>query len=276
MKLMDVLAVTSAPRPEEHVISFAEQLARQSGGIASASVIGWMPSVPLGVAGWVVDSAWPDILRQVNHDLKMAADALAKRLVAGFPNATVHREPVEFGAARAAVGLRARHYDVAVVGRPSDTDSDHGHAILEGSLFQAGRPVVIVPPGWRPAPIGKSVVVCWKPTREAARALADASGLIAGAQTVSVVTVDAPEASSEQASELMAHLARRGVAATSTQLAASYARSEMQVVLEHAAGVGADLIVMGGYGRSRLSEYIFGGMTYEVTRTTTIPVLMSH
>jgi nucleotide-binding universal stress UspA family protein len=146
-------------------------------------------------------------------------------------------------------------------------------------VFGSGRPAIAVPPKWKPAPIGRKVLVCWKPTREAARALADADHFLTTAEKVGIVTVDAKPSiagyGDQPGADITAHLARRGISPELFNLASS-GRTEAKAVLDQAVAMGADLIVMGAYGRSRVSEFIFGGMTREMLRTSTVPLLLSH
>jgi nucleotide-binding universal stress UspA family protein len=174
--------------------------------------------------------------------------------------------------------MRARHVDVSIVSRPGGANADSAHAIFEGAMFESGRPVIVVPPGWKSQGIGGNVLIAWKPTREAARALADAEDFIAGAGKVSIVTVDAEPAKgygAQPGADIAAHLAVRGVRPELFNLD-SAGRTETKAILDQAIAVGADLIVMGGYGRSRVSEFIFGGVTREIVTSATLPVLMSH
>ena len=94
-------------------------------------------------------------------------------------------ELLELSAGREVTGLRGRHADIVVVGRPP---ADFDHATVEGPLFESGPRVLVVPPMWKPQ---RAVLMCWKPTREAARALADADDFLRNAKQVAVVTVDA-------------------------------------------------------------------------------------
>jgi nucleotide-binding universal stress UspA family protein len=120
------------------------------------------------------------------------------------------------------------------------------------------------------------VVVCWDGGRTAARAIADALPLLVRAKQVEVVVVTEPRKSSEVDDTHMAeHLARHGVPAVVKRIT----RGDIDVqsaILSHAADISADFIVMGGYGHSRLREFILGGVTRNMLGAMTVPVLMSH
>ncbi len=125
--------------------------------------------------------------------------------------------------------------------------------------------------------LGKRIMVAWKSKREAARALADAAAFMQDAEHVAVVTVDAkPNGDGAgPGRDICRHLARRGVE-VELRNADGLGRSSEDALLEEARHIGADLIVMGGYGQSRLREFVFGGVTRALTRTSPVPLLLSH
>ena len=152
---------------------------------------------------------------------------------------------------------------------------DHFHDILRYS----GRPVLVVPEGSTATLPPKRVVIAWKPTREASRAVSDAMPLLHKADRVDVLVIDPAigEAAhgGEPGADIAAHLARHGlkvevVTRSSMNFSTAYA------LLEYARTVGADLVVAGGYGHSRLREAMLGGTTRELLQTTHLPVLFSH
>ncbi len=279
MQFRDILAIVTSHARDEHVLAFGEQLAIQNSGHLSSIVVDWMPALPLAVEGYVVDPTWSELVARIGKDLKSEAVKVKQRIDRNLDSNAVESLLLEPGAAKPIIATHARHADVAIVGRPTKTTSDASHAILEGPLFESGRPVIIVPPDWRPREIGQSVLVCWKPTREAARALGDAEDFLAGADRVTLVTVDAKPSETgygaHPGTDISAHLARRGVKVELINLD-SAGRSETKAIQDQALAIDADLIVMGGYGRSRMSEFIFGGVTREMLKASTYPVLMAH
>ena len=276
MKFTDILAIVASAKADEHVIAAAEQLASQTDGKITGLLVGWLPPVSLAMEGWAVSPVWGDVVEDSKRKLAAELERVKERLDRTGRSAGVESELLELSAGRIVTGLRGRHTDISVVGRPR---ADFGQAIVEGPLFESGRPVLVIPPTWKPRQIGKSVLVCWKPTREAARALADADHFLTNANLVTVATIDAQPSEDgygpRPGIDITAHLARRGVKAQLANLD-SMGRTEVAAIQEHALAVDADLIVMGGYGHSRMSEFIFGGMTREMLKTATVPVLMSH
>lgn len=168
--------------------------------------------------------------------------------------------------------------DLVVLAGPSDGGAGGpAHDFAAGLLLESGRPVLVVPPGARaPAP-GSSVVVGWRQGAEAARAVHDALPLLREASRVDVVAVDPPPGQDGELelAEVATHLARHGVRAEAV-VRESQGRPVSAVLVEHARGMAASLIVAGGYGHSRLREWVMGGATRELLLTSPLPVLFSH
>jgi nucleotide-binding universal stress UspA family protein len=147
--------------------------------------------------------------------------------------------------------------------------------LIEAVLFGSGRPVLIVP--FRPGSTQlRTALVAWDEGRPAARAVADALPLLALAERVEVVTVgDVRGDRTRDSRHLVRHLARHGIEARMTNLVRNHG-SVAGTLLAHAVDVQADLIVMGGYGHSRLREIVLGGTTRRILQTMMVPVLMAH
>lgn len=142
----------------------------------------------------------------------------------------------------------------------------------------AGRPVLLVPNEGVHSAIGSRVVVAWNGRREATRAAFDALPLLQQAKEVKVLWIDprseGEDAEAFAATDLCTALARHGI--TCEAVAATSDRNVGASLLSHAIEHRADLLVMGCYGHSRLTELVFGGASRHILRHMTIPVLMSH
>jgi nucleotide-binding universal stress UspA family protein len=137
-----------------------------------------------------------------------------------------------------------------------------------------GRPTLVVPAKGQFPTCGQRVLVAWKPTKEAARAVHDCLPLLDKNAEVTVLEVD-PPAKAMTVEAVAQHLGRHGFKSKS-QTAQSDGTTVTKVILERAAAVNADLIVMGAYTHSRLRELILGGVTKSMLQEMTVPVLMSH
>ena len=179
--------------------------------------------------------------------------------------------PAEAGEA---IGALARLYDMTILLQPDSSKSSYDNDIPEAVLFNSGGPMLMVPYIHKGPLDTHHVGIAWDGSRLAARALRDAMPFLMGAKAVTVIAVneEAGEASSDQ---LVGHLARRGIAARVQRLAVE--RGDVQAaILSIAAESDMGLLVMGGYGHSRLHERILGGVTREMFESMTVPVLMSH
>jgi len=172
---------------------------------------------------------------------------------------------------------RARTRDVCLVPLAQRLDGQAG--VAEAVLFGSGRPVLIYRPGEADLPemsLGL-VVVAWDGGRAAARALADALPLLRRAAEVRllVVTGDKPSAVAGLASEPLRHLKTHGIEANADEIEVGD-RSIGEALDVYVRAVGADLLVMGGYGHSRLREFVLGGATAHVIDSPVVPVFLSH
>jgi nucleotide-binding universal stress UspA family protein len=179
------------------------------------------------------------------------------------------------------VALHARYTDLTIVGQIDQANPGGGAArmIPEETLLSSGRPLVILPYAGKFQNIGRNVVVGWKPTREAARALADALPILEQAAKVTVLTVNPDRGPDTEpgiaAADIAVHLARHGVHVEARTTIADDIETG-DVLLNEVADHNADLLVIGGYGHPRIREAMFGGVTRHILRSMTVPVLMAH
>ncbi len=142
-----------------------------------------------------------------------------------------------------------------------------------------GRPVLVVPYAGRFEACGRRVLVAWNASRAATRAVNDAMPLLAGAETVTVLCVDPDEDRRAHGdvpgADVAVHLARHGVKAR-VESTASGGIGVGNAVLSRASDIGADLLVMGAYGHTRVRELLLGGATRTILESMTVPVLLSH
>jgi nucleotide-binding universal stress UspA family protein len=179
-----------------------------------------------------------------------------------------------------AVATNARYADLAILGQHDPDDAASGPSYLpEEVVLGCGRPVLIVPYIGPAASFGERVIVAWDASREAARAVNDALPLLKRARQVGVVSVNPrpwPFAHGEEpGADIGLHLARHGVK-VEVQRVEGRDIDTANAILSHVADQSADLLVMGGYGHSRLRELILGGVTRTILTEMIVPVLMSH
>jgi nucleotide-binding universal stress UspA family protein len=169
--------------------------------------------------------------------------------------------------------------DLAIVGQFS-RDVYNGTRLRPDEVAMAcGRPLLIVPYVGDFVSVGEHVLIAWDDTREATRALNDALPLLSAAKVVTVMTVIAKEKEFDRVhfplQRVVGHLERHGVPARAEEAM----RGDMAIsdlLLSRAADLGADMIVAGAFHHSQLREALVGGVSRDLLRHMTVPVLMSH
>ena len=222
-----------------------------------------------------------DIFDRLERDNAAAAKAAIERFAKAASRAGVAAEPLTLKASIADAGNQfgriARRFDLAVIDQTKPESQAVEQNIAESAVFDSGRPVIFVP-YIQKAPLKLDrVMACWDGSRPAARAIADAMPLLQRSGRVQVVIVASERSKQEEIEgvDMGQHLARHGLDVEVQRIT----RSGVDVadaLLSHAADAGTDFIVMGGYGHSRLREFVLGGVTRSILRSMTVPVLMSH
>jgi nucleotide-binding universal stress UspA family protein len=195
---------------------------------------------------------------------------------AGIPHDKKSTFNVSYAATRAVTEM-SRLYDLNIVGQPDRSNPSQTDFLAEAVLFGSGRPMLMVPYITR-APIKSDrVLICWDGGVPAARAVHDAMPFLCKATAIDIVTVNEDEAAAGEVSSaaLIGHLARRDLATRPFRLTADTPNIH-NAILSLAADNNTDLIVMGGYGHSRLREFILGGTTRGMFESLTVPALIAH
>jgi len=172
----------------------------------------------------------------------------------------------------------ARRFDLSVIGQfERDRGQPTTNIVIEAALFESGRPVLIVPFIQKDRLRLDHVMVCWDGSRAAARAVGDAMPFLTRSGKASIVVADIQSTKSADlpGADIATHLTRHGVNVTIERIPVSKI-DVSNAILSYAADTYPDLIVMGGYGHSRLREYILGGTTRGMLASMTKPTLMSH
>jgi len=192
-------------------------------------------------------------------------------------SAESHRLDANFAGAGEQFATLARRFDLSVVTQAEPRKVVPEGMIIEAALFDSGRPVLAVPYIQKTGLTLDRVMVGWDGSRNAARAVGDAMPFLTRAKAVEVVMVTAERAKSDEmpGADIAHHLARHGLN-VSVQRIVSVETDVANTILSYAADAGTDFLVMGGYGHSRLREFVLGGATRGILAAMTVPVLMSH
>ena len=241
-------------------------------------------SLLIGVAGWPLLKHDYGNLAQAEFASAGSAEWASKELKnlgETFRNiATEITDRIEWRASmgfpREVIAGEARAADLLVIGQ-SMLPGDFAHTYDPGTIIlAAGRPVLVVPPQIDRLE-GSKVLVAWKDTREARRAIHDALPLLKQAKEISIAVVHSKTAETRDAdiADIVHYLARHDVSVT-RQIANVSNEGEGNILLQLAEEHRVDLIVAGAYGRTRLGEWIFGGVTSDLLRKSPIACLFSN
>jgi len=209
--------------------------------------------------------------RAAAEQFRAAAEKAASN--AGVP--LEWREEEEF--ADDILPVHARYADVTVLGQPErgEIEPTHSAELPANVVMGSGRPVIAVPFAGSFAKPPRHVLIAWSGTREATRAVHDALPILRRASKVSILSVNPKDGKHLAGADIAAHLARHGCKAEASRTVATDI-SVADAILSDASDIGADFLVMGAYGHSRLREWALGGATKDVLNTMTVPVLLSH
>ncbi len=218
---------------------------------------------------------WQQLYADARQQCQEAANALRERLDKEGVSFDIQvREPFESA-------HYARLADLSIVGAPAGEEEEAlaARQFLPSLLLETGRPLLVVPGGRQAVLPARRIVVAWQTTRESARALHDALPLLGQAESVDIVSIvpgdDALRRQEEPGADVAAHLARHGIKVN----VITRPRGEESVasaLLHQARESAAHLIVAGGYGHSRLRQWLFGGTTRELLARTPVPLLLAH
>lgn len=283
MAIKSILAPLTGYEKSDGALLAAFELARKLGAFVDVLHVKPDPreAIPLvaeGAAGPVIAR----IIELAEQEAKARA-AKAQRL---FESATKKAKVVVSGAAAGArfttavgrapdeAATRARVRDLVVMGRIPEDNEIEWRLTLEAALMEGGRAVLLLPA--EPArPIGRSVAIAWNGSMEAARAASGALPLLAHAERVLLLAgiKDVPiEPGVDALAEWLAHHGIKGERKRVTLKGWPVGEQ----LVDEAVAAGADLVVMGGYGHSRMRETIFGGATRAVLNAAKLPVLLAH
>ena len=257
----------------DFAISMAETCEAHVLGLAFA----YEPVIPGAVMGGIP----PEFIEAQRAEAHGKAKAAVARFEERARRAGISYEhrilSASLSAAADQLGRLSRRFDLVVVGQPEREETVPEEIVDEGALFESGRPVIFVPFIHRAGVKLDRVMVCWDGGRAATRAVADSLPLLKKTKQVEVVIVANGRGKSDEVpgADLGQHLARHGLKVDVKRIT-SPDIDIASTILSYAADSSADMIVMGGYGHSRLREFVLGGATRGILESMTVPVLMSH
>ena len=273
----DIIAYLHVSKGSEAIADFAVSVASTLEAHVTGIAMVFVLNTPGASMGYLPLEKIEPQQREYEAAAKTARDHFAAATARAGVSAAPQLLHTSFAKAANLFGRIARGFDLAIVGQAKRDGNAVEAMISESTLFESGRPVIIVP-YIQKAPIKLDrIMVCWDGSRSAARAVADAMPFLERAKNVEVVIVTNERGKRDEieGADIGQHLARHGLKVEVTRIT----HGDLDVadaLLSHSMDASADFMVMGGYGHSRLREFVLGGVTRNILRTMTLPTLMSH
>ena len=275
--IKDVVCNLAGGQTNDVAADYAISMGKTYGAHLVGVAFVYEPVIPGSLLGGIPT----DLIEAQREENAKAAKAAVARFEAAAAAAGVSAEARLLDASIAGAadlfGRIARRFDVAVVGQARQEQGASEELLIEGALFGSGRPVIIVPQTLRQSLNFDGIMVCWDGSRPAARAIGDAIPFLTRAKSIEIVVVTGEHDKSGEitGANMKRHLARHGINVEIKRVTAGSVDVQ-GAILSHAHDSGADFIVMGAYGHSRLREFILGGVTRSILKSMPVPVLMSH
>lgn len=272
MNFKNILAPFFGDKADQALVDFIDAVSAFDDAHVAAALLCPIPVLPGELmTGAIIAQTQEEALAakaRLQHAFARTDMAVEQRLLYGPPAAICED-----------LAVQARHVDLTVMSRPSPASIRMDHEVVEAVLMQSGRPVLLAPSDWKLRSAIETVLIGWNASRECARSVADAMPFLERAKRIVLATVDArpsPWAHGEAPGvDIATHLARHGLPVDLHNLDSAGATTG-EALATAAQDLGADMIVTGGFGHSRLRQALFGGVTRTLIETAPAPLLLSH
>jgi nucleotide-binding universal stress UspA family protein len=243
-------------------------------------VLGLAPPPPASPYGVVSNDLWAGEIREGQEEAQTRAQAIEAKLAgSGDLRCQIDAQFIDRGTVATLAARYARYADLTLIAPQAPGVETMQTWVMNGALFESGRPILLLPKGPVSFPKVETIMIGWDASVEASKAVRDAIGLMKAAREVHAVLIDPVPSfeghGPEPGADLAAYLARHGIKSIVHRLPRE-GKETGEVLRRKATDLGAELIVMGGFGHSRLRERIFGGTTTSMMKHVIMPVLMAH
>lgn len=275
------LALAYDGSPAAHsALEFAVQMAKKYG----AEVTGIYAYSPAKISAdfkrWVAQDVLENIEESAKHKVDELENEFRSRVSSLEFTGPVHWA-VETGNPGIMLARKGRYFDILLTGQFARAiRREQGALQPEELIHSIGKPLIIVPEGYKPRPFTETAAVAWDGSRSAARALSDSMQILETKRKLDILVVEGKKSHEDPyaplpADEIITHLGRHGVAAKEVRLEPG-GGSPADAVLEYCGQADPDVLVMGAFGRGKLGAMLFGSMTTKVLASMNVPVLVSH
>jgi nucleotide-binding universal stress UspA family protein len=275
--IKDILVNLPVGSQSDAAVNYAISAANAFDSHLTGLAVVYDPVVP----GSVLDGLSADIVATFRAQNERAGESAVAKFDEAARRAGISAESqmqkVELSILEEAFARHARRFDLSVVGQIEPGKNAPEEILPETVLFGSGRPVLVVPYIQKSGLKLDRILVCWDGSRTAARALGDAMPFLHRSKSIDVVTMTSSDGPRDELSggDIAHHLARHKLKVDFKRIVVKDI-DVASTILSTAADLGSDIIVMGGYGHSRLREFVLGGATRGLLKAMTVPVLMSH
>ncbi len=277
--LKDVLCVVEPG--DDASASLLQALALSQGYGATTQFVAAAPAPP-PVTNFFGSDLVASLIKSAKIEAADTAQKVSDRIVECASrygiNANVTQESRSLAEIAVHVREAAKTYDLTLIERP-DSFLDSSAAIFETVLFESGRPVLLASPATKPVERFKRAVLGWDGSVPATRAIASMLSLFPGLEEIFVLTVvnEKDLSGTVPGADIAAHIRRHGIQVTVASVDVESADGNPgQAIIDFATNQRADLLVMGGYGKSRFREFVLGGVTEYLSKATPVPLLLVH
>ncbi|HET9067820.1 MAG TPA: universal stress protein [Amaricoccus sp.] len=271
------LAVASTD--DESEVDRGTAICDKLGAHLALLVLGIAPPPPASPYGVVSNDVWAGEIREGQGEAQARAAEIEARLAATPLSFSVESQYIDRGTVATLAARFARYADLTLIAGQRPGFESMQSWVMNGALFESGRPVLLLPKGPTVFPEIRKLVIAWDASVEASKAVQASIRLMQAADEVHAVLIDPVPSfeghGPEPGADLATYLGRHGIETTVHRLPRE--GRETGAMLRRTAGdLGADLIVMGGFGHSRLRQRIFGGTTTSMMKEADVAVLMAH
>jgi nucleotide-binding universal stress UspA family protein len=274
--IKDVVVHLTGSDEDDVRLAYAEPIARSFTAHLTGLQVHSLPEIS-GYTDPSGSAFLQELIAQSHKRADVVTEKLKKRLADFDISRELRRLDVLPGRIGAELAAEARVADLFIGTRPYG-DPTGEVRIEEEVLLGSGRGCLFLPPGGKPPRAYSTIVVAWNGSREAARAVSEALPFLRAATQVTVAIVEESGATEQQQLESGAdigrYLSRHDVSSEVRKIAGW--DNTGKAIMNEAKQIGADMIVMGGYGHGRLRELVLGGATRRALTEAAIPVLMAH
>ncbi len=279
MNYKTLVTVVRNPELDSDHLEAAIALAQANGAHLHVLALGIERVPPEALYGGAASIAVQGTIADAIEEAEISEKAVSERLNRSDITADVHRVVAQMGAVTQVVARMVNLSDLVVLPQPyGEGRTIEDVAITEAALFSTRTPVMVLPAGTKEVPAPTSVVVAWNQSSEALSAIRAALPMLAAADKVDLLVIDPPKHGpgyADPGTMLAEMLSRHGVNAEVSVVAQTMPKVS-DVIDRHVADLGAEMVVMGAYGHSRLLEAILGGTTRNMLERSKVPILMSH